>query len=195
MGTRHLIAVQIDNEYKVAQYGQWDGYPSGQGIRILKFLQMVDLNDFAKAVRACNAISEDYLDRLWESFGAVNGMISFENADRFSKAYPHLSRDTGSKILGLIMQARDEGLLLRNSIEFAADSLFCEWAYVIDLDQNTFEVYEGFNKTPLAPDERFSYLTLHGNEYHPVKHVVTYKLNELPTQAEFLDLLEPRDEE
>lgn len=27
MGTRHLTAVVIDGDYKVAQYGQWDGYP------------------------------------------------------------------------------------------------------------------------------------------------------------------------
>ena len=26
MGTRNLTAVFMDGEYKVAQYGQWDGY-------------------------------------------------------------------------------------------------------------------------------------------------------------------------
>lgn len=31
MGTRNLTAVYIDGEYKVAQYGQWDGYPEGPG--------------------------------------------------------------------------------------------------------------------------------------------------------------------
>ncbi|MBD0542281.1 hypothetical protein HPJ54_05685, partial [Acinetobacter baumannii] len=39
MGTRHLICVQHNNEYKVAKYGQWDGYPSGQGVGILEFLK------------------------------------------------------------------------------------------------------------------------------------------------------------
>lgn len=39
MGTRHLICVQHNNEYKVAKYGQWDGYPSGQGAGILEFLK------------------------------------------------------------------------------------------------------------------------------------------------------------
>lgn len=32
MGTRHLIAVQIDGAYKIAQYGQWDGNPACTGI-------------------------------------------------------------------------------------------------------------------------------------------------------------------
>jgi hypothetical protein len=31
MGTRNLIAVFFDGEYRVAQYSQWDGYPEGQG--------------------------------------------------------------------------------------------------------------------------------------------------------------------
>ena len=37
MGTRHLIAVMADGKYQVAQYGQWDGYPSGQGVSVLTF--------------------------------------------------------------------------------------------------------------------------------------------------------------
>jgi hypothetical protein len=38
MGTRHLIKVIYNKETKVAQYGQWDGYPDGQGLTILNFL-------------------------------------------------------------------------------------------------------------------------------------------------------------
>lgn len=39
MGTRNLTAVYLDGQYKVAQYGQWDGYPEGQGITVLTFLR------------------------------------------------------------------------------------------------------------------------------------------------------------
>ena len=44
MGTRHLIAVQLDGEYKIAQYGQWDGYPDGKGIDVLHFLTDIVTN-------------------------------------------------------------------------------------------------------------------------------------------------------
>ena len=38
MGTRNLTVVKYKDEYKIAQYGQWDGYPNGQGVTILSFL-------------------------------------------------------------------------------------------------------------------------------------------------------------
>ena len=85
------------------------------------------------------------------------------------------------------------------NILLAADSIWCEWAYVIDLDKGTFEVYKGFNKQPLGKEQRFRYLqdlnlhmdkkddgTLYHNGYYPVRHLVTFKLNNLPTPHEFL---------
>ena len=39
MGTRNLTIVYSNGEYKVAQYGQWDGYPEGLGVQLLKYLR------------------------------------------------------------------------------------------------------------------------------------------------------------
>ena len=38
MGTRNVTMVIHKGETKVAQYGQWDGTPDGQGVTILGFL-------------------------------------------------------------------------------------------------------------------------------------------------------------
>ena len=119
MGTRHLICVFKDGEYKVAQYGQWDGYPEGQGVCILEFLNSWDRDKFEK-----NVLTTQWLeDHEWDVC-----------------KYPHLSRDVGADILKKVEQER--GLKLYNQIDFARDSLMCEWAYVIDLDTNKFEIYE-----------------------------------------------------
>ena len=38
MGTRHFVGVIADGKYKIAQYGQFDGYIEGQGATVLEFL-------------------------------------------------------------------------------------------------------------------------------------------------------------
>jgi hypothetical protein len=44
MGTRNLSMVIYDNKIKVAQYSQWDGYPTGNGSMILEFLNKEDFD-------------------------------------------------------------------------------------------------------------------------------------------------------
>ena len=43
MGTRHMVGVVLDGDFKIAQYGQWDGYPEGQGKTVLDFLRKADI--------------------------------------------------------------------------------------------------------------------------------------------------------
>jgi hypothetical protein len=41
MGTRNLIYVYHRGRFVIADYTQWDGYPEGQGERILQFLRLL----------------------------------------------------------------------------------------------------------------------------------------------------------
>lgn len=150
MGTRNLTAVYLDGQYKVAQYGQWDGYPEGQGITALTFLRdKMDLELFKEALRNSSYIPSEELTALWKQYGAdENGWITMEDSDRMMEDHPEFSRNTGAGILEMI-QNHSEGMKLQDSINFAADGLFCEWAWVIDLDAGTFEGYCGFGQTLL----------------------------------------------
>ena len=56
-----------------------------------------------------------------------------------------------------------------------------------DLDKNVLEVYEGFNQKPLTIEDRFFHLTDKESEYHPIKLVKSYQLNNLPLEDEFLN--------
>ena len=69
-----------------------------------------------------------------------------------------------------------------DSHRFMADSLFCEWAYIIDLDNMRLLVYKGFQKTIyplniLPPDIGFGEKE---RDYFPVKMLHAYSLNKLP---------------
>lgn len=219
MGTRHLIAVQIDGEYKIAQYGQWDGYPSGQGATVLAFISKVmadtvTLEHFKSNLRQTRWATEEEIEAAWVDAGAEQGaeFVSMDVGERLRQKYPQLSRDTGAEVLGLVL-ALPAPLALKNSIDFAMDSLYCEWAYVIDFDSNTFEVFKGFNKAPASgrfagpvqgggPDiYRLAAAAIFGNEgpgtegYGPVQHAMTYPLDQLPSEEEFLGTLEPKEEE
>lgn len=191
MGTRSLTIVKHSGEYKVAQYGQWDGYPEGQGVRALQFAQKISAMNprlkFTRKVDVVQVASKEYIDD-------INARVDDGSLKDWAETYPELSRDTGAKILDMIMD-RSSGLTLNNDINFAADSLFCEWAYVIDLDENRFEVYEGFNRVPLSPKDRFYFLmdkipTNYSTQYYPIRlyPCAKWNLQALPTQEEFVSI-------
>lgn len=186
MGTRNLIAVQKDNSYKVAQYCQWDGYPTGQGHTILKFFAENDLETFRAKVSNCFYGTQEQLDEAYAPYTDGNGWMTMEQSNAFQKSeFAHLSRDTGADILNHIMKAEGP-LMLVDQIDFAKDSLFCEYAYVIDLNRNVLEVYQGFNKEPLEPGERF-YSEENRDGYYPVKLFKEFSLFDLPESFEDLE--------
>lgn len=202
MGTRHLTMVQLGGEYKIAQYGQWDGYPSGQGRTVLDFLRKANLEKFAKRVAQTQWLTEEELKAGWVECGAdpSSTWVNMAVSKKHSETYPERSRDTGAEILNLVYKSK-EPMKLKNDISFASDSLFCEWAYVIDLDKKKLEVYKGFNESPLSRTEgdRFAAMPLEpkssGTQYYPIRKKAEFDLENLPTLKDFLKLTEDEEEE
>lgn len=197
MGTRHLTMVYLDGEYKIAQYGQWDGYPDCQGVNILHFIRDIMQREvFERNVRAIQALTAPQVEDIKKRFmkTSEDGM-TWKEYDAFTQAYRSLSRDTGSEILTILQFSKSGVVPVYRDLGFAADSLFCEWGYVVDLDNNTFEVFRGFNKTPLDPSDRFYFLRdlerepLHiGDEtYHAIKLIRSWELDNLPSDEDFMN--------
>ena len=63
-----------------------------------------------------------------------------------------------------------------NSEGFIHDSLFCEYAYIINLDDGLLEFYQGFNKNPEAPGR---YADYQDNGYCGVALVDTIALDDI----------------
>ena len=178
MGTRHLVAIIKDKKYKVAQYGQWDGYFSGQGIGVLEYLRNLDLDILKNKLDNCRFMNEDDICKIENDP---------ELKDNWQKHYPQLSRNIGSDIIDYVYNSENE-LLVKDSSTFAEDSLFCEYGYVVDFDKNTFEIYEGFNETPLNKSERF-YCKDKKDKYYPIKFICEFDINNLPSDDEFINKL------
>lgn len=129
MGTRNLIEVKLNGELKVAQYGQWDGYPTGQGAGIATFIQEdMDKDKFVKALENNTFLTEEEIDEI-DALG-----------NNWQEEWPWLSRDVGSDILKMVQD--HDGLKVADSSEFKEDTLFCEYHYLIDMDNETVTINE-----------------------------------------------------
>jgi len=197
MGTRGLTAVILDGEHKIAQYGQWDHYPSGQGLTALAFCREVMVDDakrdaFIANLRRCRfETPADEAERVaWlASIGVgASGLMSMLQYEQWKRRYPLLTRDNGAEILDLVASAGDGPVVLQDSWDFGADSLFCEWAYVIDATAGTLEVYRGFNKRPATG--RFAAMKPKRDDYTPITLAKTYRIAALPADADFIEELE-----
>ena len=189
MGTRSLTCVVLDGKFKVAQYGQFDGYPSGQGSTALAIMREIvsqnKIERFTGKVRLLNKLTDAQHKQLWIDVGAdpSKDYVSMEIGNAFDEKHPELSRRTGAEILSLVLNS--DITCVQISEDFASDSLFCEWCYVIDLDQGLFEVYRGFQKQPHS-EGRFSKNSCESSGYYPVALVKSYNLKALPTADVFV---------
>lgn len=164
MGTRHIITVKKDRKTKLQNYGQWDGYPTGQGKEIAEFIQnKLNLEKFKEAVNKLKFLSDKQAEKNWEE--KQNGpkhvleKTVFQNSPMAVKC-PELHRDTGAKILRLIQ----DGVLEYSGRYFKGDEYFekpgelqgysvqgtvkttdkswCEYEYIINLDSETVTVID-----------------------------------------------------
>jgi hypothetical protein len=160
MGTRNLTVVKnLEGTTKIAQYGQWDGYPSYSGIEALKFLRdKVNRDNLLVELQNVQFVGDEEVDTLYKQYESTD----WENKD-FLNAYPGLHRDTGIGILQVVANSTSTIKTVDNT-EFANDSLFCEGIYEVDFSTNKFT--SNFNDI-----------------------VAMYDLDNLPTDEEYLSAM------
>ena len=167
MGTRNLTKViDKDGVIRVAQYGQWDGYPSGQGASMLAFISEYNMLDkIEMSLVKCRFVEQGEVDAAYDAFNDVEKWEPIRNEyDGFASAFPSLSRNTCTDILKVIVYSNEE-VILWDDREFENDGLFCEGVYTIDFQMNTFASYYGGK-------------------------VVEFDLNALPSKEEYLAAFE-----
>jgi hypothetical protein len=157
MGTRNLTVVKNKaGKNKIAQYGQWDGYPSYSGVQALAFLRDEGNQALLQAkLDLVQFVGDEEVDTLYKQYETTD----WENKD-FLNAYPGLHRDTGVGILSVVANATAPIKSVDNT-EFANDTLFCEGIYEVDFSTNKFTTIYADNK-------------------------VSYDLDDLPTDEEYL---------
>jgi hypothetical protein len=194
MGTRGFVGVVVDGEAKVA-YNHFDSYPSGLGLDTLAYTRnniqgeadvetTRSLAKLLKPVDPETRPTEADVERLGEY---LNTGVGYDGKPGVN--WYQLLRGTQGKVFGMLRAG-----LYEDAGDFPADSLFCEWGYLIDLDAETFEVYEGFQREP-HDKGRFAGMDLVSSGYFPVALVASWPLAGLPTDGTFLLALRGRDED
>lgn len=157
MGTRNLTVVKDKAGItRIAQYGQWDGYPQHSGLKTLDFLRDEILKEnLLQRLTLVQFITDEECDEL---YNASKSSTDWENKD-FLNEYPGLHRDTGVDILLAVASATETLKTIDNS-EFAKDELFCEGIYGVDFSTNKFiSIYHGkkvdFDLDNLPTDEEY----------------------------------------
>ena len=183
MGTRSKTKVYLDDELRVNQYGQWDGYPTGKGEVVMQFCRSVW--NMANLVRKL-------------SYGGGCGFVDSETADSIDYVIDHagasniramsmlmdttpFNRDWGSQILYYIAFGPYGMIIPNNKPESDEDEdrLFIEGIYTLRIktddslpDGFTFELdmdYNGY-KRHYSMDELFAM-----SEEQASKEMVTWE--------------------
>lgn len=138
MGTRHLIEVKFNDEIKVAQYGQWDGYPTGQGVGIANFISdRANIEKLKQNLSKCRFLDKEKDKAFLEDYDSKTPDPDSRTQEQKDWFYNFISRDLGSDILNNIANSKESEILLDDRSDFKNDSVFCEYHYLIDLDKES----------------------------------------------------------
>lgn len=139
MGTRNLTKViDIDGITRVAQYGQWDGYPEYTGKRILEFISEYKmLEKIEQSLVKARFATQEELAEISKPYVNDEDMMTFEDGQTFSVMYPSLTRDTGCDILKVLVYS-NAYVPLQDESDFENDDLFCEGVYTLNYQTREF---------------------------------------------------------
>jgi hypothetical protein len=175
MGTRGAIGFVVDGQEKIA-YNQFDSYPDGVGLAVATFCAAHPAEEITRIARAIQIIDSSVpptSEQKRECAAFTNLRVSNQSDDDW---YCLLREAQGE------LEPYAQGLrYMSDNKAFLADSLFCEYAYIVNCDTGKLEFYKGFNQDPKATgryaalkraDERDS-------GYFGVKLVKEYPLSDI----------------
>ena len=146
MGTRGLFGVKIDGNDKVT-YNHFDSYPDALGKNmVIEFLEYLDepggYELLKKQARELVLVSED-TEPTDEQISKLSRFANVNVSSGDLKDWYCLLRGNQGRLRSTLQS----GFMIDSRI-FAFDSLFCEYGYIINLDEEVFECYLGFQKQP-----------------------------------------------
>jgi len=193
MGTRGAFGFYRNGVDKIT-YNHFDSYPEALGVSILRF---------------CHNTSVERMNEIFDNIQLVDEFLSKPTPEQQNECEKYLDLSVSSQSpedwYCLLREAQGgldawaEGLkYMIDSRDFLKDSLFCEWAYIINLTTNELEVYRGFQKEPDEDNRYYTPQPLSAPGYYSCKLIATLPLDDLLSEELFLQyfgIIKAREEE
>lgn len=178
MGTRGLYGFRKNGIDKTT-YNHWDSYPDCLGHTMVEFCKetsITEMNEIYDKLVLVEEGSKPTKKQIGECIEFYNDGVSTGNIEDW---YCLLRKAQGNP------NVYKHGLkYMIDNHEFIKDSLFCEYAYIINLDTSCLEFWVGFQKEPYDGNR---YGTEDDRGYYPCKMVAYYALDDKRLIEEIVD--------
>lgn len=190
MGTRGAYGLRKNGEDKLT-YNHFDSYPDYLGRKVIKFCKnnnVLKLHDIFNRIILIDKDSTPTNEQINECI--ENGFTDFSVSSQSKTDWYCLLRNCQGN-LDCWSNAKDH-IYMINDNNFIKDSLWCEYAYIINLDDEVLEFYEGFQKQP-QPENRYGTESRSG--YYPCKLSKVFPLNEIDDVEEIIKMMQHNGED
>lgn len=146
MGTRGAFGFRIDGEDKVT-YNHFDSYPSGLGEKILKGIAGRSLESMRRTARQIVLVNDDTPPTQEQINASAKWTNLGVSAQKVEDWYCLLREAQGD--IGAWLKGKKPLRIMYDGADFLVNSLFCEYAYIVNLDEGVVEFYRGFSHKPV----------------------------------------------
>lgn len=171
----------IKNGVEKGTYNHSDSYPEWLGFHILQTLERLPISDLNCLFDSIEVVEENDAPTKKQVANLLLGEI-IESEELANNWYAQLRSIQGAPTMWekFIKAKKTYPSLLfymTNGYPFIKDSLFCEYAYIINLDTRELEFYKGFQHEPQSGNRYGE--TANDNGYYPCRLTATIPLEEI----------------
>lgn len=167
MGTRGCYGFRKNGIDKIT-YNQYDSYPDGLGRTMVEFCKgtsIKKMNEIFDRIILVNENDKPTFEQIEECGRYYNGSVGTQSPNDWYCLLREAQGEPDEYKRGL--------RYMTDSHDFIKDSLFCEYAYIINIDTNKLELWRGFQR---KPDIHNRYGMEKTDGYYPCKMVASYSL-------------------
>jgi hypothetical protein len=180
MSTRGAYGFRLDGQDKIT-YNHFDSYPDGLGRALVEWLHAHPPATWRTVAARLRLVTEDTPPTPEDIVRYAPWGDTSVSASAPTEWYALLHDAQGQPA------AWDAGLdVMIDDHTFLQDGVFCEWAYVIDLDAGQLEVYIGGTRDPAAQTARYAVTRPNDQGFWACQLLATFPLDALPSPDDFV---------